>query len=91
MVVPLGKVVDDDELATPDGESVEFRAMVSTNEVVIREAPDEVGEIVVKIVVTSCEALTVPFVAVAEDAASVRDAVDGEVCCALTANSAVKA
>lgn len=61
----------------PDGESVVFRAIVRTSEVVMGDAPDEVGDIVVKIVVTNWEALTLPLVEVA-DAAFVRDAVAEE-------------
>ena len=41
----------------PDGDSVLLRAIVSTKDVVMGEAPDDVGEMVVKIVVTSCEEL----------------------------------
>lgn len=42
-----------DELARLGVESVLFKPIVKTNEVVIGEAPEEVGDIVVRIVVTN--------------------------------------
>lgn len=70
-----------------DGASVVFRAIVRTNDVVIGEAPEEVGDMVVKMVVTSCEALVGTLVDVAAELASVRDAVPDELCCELTTKS----
>jgi hypothetical protein len=57
-VVPFGKVVDVDEFEIAEGDRVLFRAMVKTNDVVIGDAPDDVGEMVVRMVVTSCEGFT---------------------------------
>jgi hypothetical protein len=54
-VVPFGKVVDVDEFVIADGDRVLFKAIVKTNDVVIGDAPDDVGEMVVRMVVTSCE------------------------------------
>jgi hypothetical protein len=81
-------VVEVDELARLGVESVVFKPIVKMKDVVIGAAPDEVGDIVVRIVVTNCEALMFPLVGVVDAAASVRDAVAGEVfCCAWTASS----
>ena len=44
-------------MAIAEGDRVLLRAIVSTNDVVIGDAPDDVGEMVVKMVVTSCEEL----------------------------------
>lgn len=56
-MVPFGKVVDEEELEITDGDRVLLRAIVSTKDVVMGKAPDDVGEMVVKIVVTSCKEL----------------------------------
>lgn len=58
MVVPFGKVVEDEEFEIADGESVLFKAIVRTKDVVMGEAPEDVGEMVVRMVVTNCDALT---------------------------------
>lgn len=56
-MVPFGKVVEDEEFEIADGDKVLLRAIVSTNDVVMGGAPEDVGEMVVRMVVTSCDGL----------------------------------
>lgn len=58
MVVPFGKVVEVEEFEIADGDKVLFKAIIKTNDVVIGEAPEDVGDMVVRIVVTNCEGFT---------------------------------
>lgn len=73
-VVPLAYVVDEEEFATV-GRLV-FKAIVRTKDVVRGAAPEDVGVIVVKMVVISCEAVELPVEEAGRDVAVLLDTVE---------------